>query len=47
MPSIFREDYTFLGWYTSPNMANVNSGQFTDLTPVLCDMTLYAWWEAK
>lgn len=45
LPSVNRDGYKFLGWYTSPIVNNVNSGQFTDLTPVLSDMTVYAWWE--
>ena len=37
------EGYTFLGWYTDLN--NVNSGKFTDLTPVFNDISLYAKYE--
>lgn len=44
-PTVYSLDgREFLGWYTSRNASNVNSGQFTDLTPVLSDMTLYARW---
>lgn len=35
--------YVFLGWYTKPE-ADPTSGKFTDLTAVLCDLTLYANW---
>ena len=35
---------TFLGWYTSQDQNDVNASHFTDLTPVMCDITLYAWW---
>ena len=34
--------YTFIGWYTHPT--NVNAGQFTDLTVVSQNMTVYARW---
>ena len=49
-PSVFylNEDdtqKTFLGWYTSQDKNDVNATHFTDLTPVMCDITLYAWWE--
>ena len=38
------EGYTFIGWYTSKEI-NQTTGTFTDLTPILNDMTLYAIWE--
>lgn len=37
-----KDGYTFLGWYT--HIDNVNAGQFTDLTVVTQDITLYARW---
>lgn len=44
-PKVTREGYTFIGWHTSINQSDPTAGIFTDLTPVLDDMTLYAWWE--
>ena len=43
MPLAYRTDYTFGGWCTSKT-PNPTNGYFTDLTPVLSDMTLYAVW---
>ena len=43
MPIPTRNGYTFGGWYTSQT-PNVTHGAFTNLTPVLSDMTLYAKW---
>lgn len=43
VPIAFRSGYTFGGWSTS-KIPSVTSGYFTDLTPVLSDMTLYAVW---
>ena len=43
MPVAARPGYKFIGWYSSSEMT-VNSGQFTDLTPIYSDMTLYAQW---
>lgn len=46
-----KEGYKFLGWFTEyvdpDNLenANPNSGQFTDLTPVMSNITLYARWQ--
>ncbi len=45
IPTPTYEDHTFLGWYT--DLTNVNAGQFTDLTPVLSDLTLYAKYTAN
>lgn len=42
IPIPVRENYVFSGWFTS--LDNPNAGQFTDLTPVLKDMTLYPKW---
>lgn len=43
IPTPSYEGYTFLGWYT--DLSNVNSGKFTDLTPVYSDLQLYAKYE--
>lgn len=43
IPIPYRDDYEFAGWYTSSEY-NPNAGQFTDLTPVLKDITLYPRW---
>ena len=43
VPVPTRSGYTFDGWYTS-QAPNVTHGAFTNLTPVLSDMTLYAKW---
>lgn len=46
-----REGYRFMGWFTEagnpddPDSFNPNSGQFTDLTPVMANITLYARWQ--
>ena len=45
LPVATRIGYTFSGWSTSKT-PNVTNGLFTDLTPVLSDMTLYAIWIA-
>lgn len=52
IPTPARDGYKFIGWFTeyvNPDdegaEINPNSGQFTDLTPVLCDMILYARWQ--
>lgn len=44
VPIPYRQGYTFVGWYTSAT-PSVTHGTFTDLTPVISDMTLYAKWE--
>lgn len=44
VPIPTRVGYTFKGWYLTPVVSPVN-GTFTDLTPVFCDMELYACWE--
>ena len=46
MPEASRPNYDFLGWSTVKEPTVVN-GWFTDLTPVVCDMTLYAIWRAQ
>ena len=43
VPIPYRNGYDFAGWYTSENPTST-SGTFTDLTPVISDMTLYARW---
>ena len=48
IPVPTRAGYTFMGWYTKPykNYEDIPAtmAPFTDLTPVLSDMTLYAIW---
>ena len=44
IPIPSREGYKFMGWYRSKS-PNATSGAFTDLTPILSDLTLYAKWE--
>lgn len=40
-----RAGYTFLGWYTErTSNPGPTIGAFTNLTPVMCDLTLYAAW---
>lgn len=43
LPIPTRSGYVFEGWYTSKTITAV-TGKFTDLTPVLGDLTLYANW---
>ena len=43
VPIPTREGYEFAGWYTTKLVTNVN-GNFTDLTYVMSNMTLYASW---
>ena len=43
VPIPTREGYEFAGWYTTKLATNVN-GNFTDLTYVMSNMTLYASW---
>ena len=44
VPIAFRNGYTFGGWSTS-KIPGVTNGVFTDLTPVLTDIVLYAIWK--
>ncbi|MCR5184782.1 MAG: InlB B-repeat-containing protein [Bacilli bacterium] len=44
LPVAIREGYTFGGWSTKPLHNPAVNGIFTDLTPVICAMTLYAVW---
>ena len=46
MPEATRQNFDFLGWSTVKEPTAVN-GWFTDLTPVVSDMTLYAIWKAQ
>ena len=43
VPLATRAGYTFEGWATT-RIPDVTNGVFTDLTPVISDMTLYAIW---
>ena len=43
LPIPTRQDYQFTGWFSGDT---VNDGQFTVLTPVTRDLTLYASWNA-
>lgn len=43
IPIPTRTGYTFEGWYTS-KLVTPTSGKFTDLTPILDDLDLYASW---
>ena len=40
-----RTGYKFVGWYTKSSVNPATMSAFTDLTPVLSDLTLYAIWE--
>ena len=40
---VVKNGYTFNGWWTDAEI-NANSGHFTKLTPVTCDIMLYANW---
>ncbi len=44
IPIPTREGYRFVGWYRQKIVSPIN-GAFTDLTPVLTDLVLYAHWE--
>ena len=46
IPIPTRVGYEFVGWYTT-KIVNPTSGKFTDLTPVLADLVLYAIWEKQ
>ena len=48
IPEPTREGYKFLGWYqTKVDPTNISPTRtpFTDMTPILSDMMLYACWE--
>ncbi len=40
------KQYTFAGWWAGTDFSNVNIGQFTNLTSVYSDITVYAKWIA-
>lgn len=44
IPIPTRYGYKFLGWFKAAQVSPIN-GAFTDLTPILSDLTLYACWE--
>ena len=46
IPFASRENYTFLGW-SATTVMSVTDGYFTNFTPVMGDLTLYAIWEAN
>lgn len=46
LPVPTRTGYVFEGWYTSKTI-NAATGKFTDLTPVMSDLTLYASWSIE
>lgn len=46
LPYPTRNGYIFNGWCTSTSKT-ATSGIFTDLTPIMSDLTLYALWEVK
>ena len=45
LPLCTKEGYEFIGWYSDLEL-DVNSGQFTNTTPVFQDWTLYAQYKA-
>ena len=45
VPNPTRVGYEFLGWYTVRSDYKPTNGMFTDLTPIMSDLTLYARWE--
>lgn len=45
IPIPTRDGYTFIGWYTSPELLDPTIGKFTDLTIVNGDIALYAIWQ--
>ncbi|MBE5753413.1 MAG: hypothetical protein E7343_05045 [Clostridiales bacterium] len=44
IPIPSKTGYTFKGWYTTRSPQPTN-GAFTDLTPITCDLVLFALWE--
>ena len=46
IPVPTRQGYKFVGWYKT-KIITPTSAPFTDLTPILSDLTLYAIWEAE
>lgn len=48
MPIAYKDGYEFIGWYTDPNAnGNVNAAKFTDLTPVMSNLELFACFVEK
>ena len=45
VPVPTRDGYIFIGWYATKDKLNPTHGAFTDMTPIMSDMTLYARWE--
>ncbi|MBE6634567.1 MAG: hypothetical protein E7617_00010 [Ruminococcaceae bacterium] len=45
IPTATRDGYKFVGWYTKSAVNTATMSAFTDLTPVLSDLELYAAWE--
>ncbi len=45
IPTATRDGYRFVGWYTKSAINTATMSAFTDLTPVLSDLELYAAWE--
>lgn len=45
IPVPTRKGYEFKGWYTNKTVNHVTMSPFTDLTPIVSDLTLYAIWE--
>lgn len=45
VPNPTRVGYEFLGWYTVRSDYKPTNGMFTDLTPIMSDLSLYARWE--
>lgn len=45
IPTATRDGYRFVGWYTKSAVNTATMSAFTDLTPVLSDLELYAAWE--
>lgn len=44
VPVPTREGYEFIGWYATKDKLNPTHGAFTDMTPIMSDLTLYARW---
>lgn len=38
-------DKTFMGWYSYSDFGNPNAGKLDSLTPIVGDITVYAWYE--
>ena len=44
VPVPTREGYEFIGWYSTKDKLNPTHGAFTDMTPIMSDLVLYARW---